>query len=247
MIRVLLVRHGETEWNAAGKMQGRTDIPLSEVGMAQARAAAPIIAAQQPRSAHVSTLVRTQQTLEGFGLDLEPTVWDELAEVGFGEWEGRIGADLRRDYAEEFAQARTGEFTPAGGETIAAVTERMRRAFFEIVRGAADIEASGSADLGAEVRTVLVVSHGSALRLLLVSLGLTSMQTWTPLTNASTTIVDIPLQEGPVSSTLPNAGLTDGLDSAAEAELIRGLTDNQIQKAALLRTINLSPELVLPH
>lgn len=246
MIRVLLVRHGQTPWNAAGRMQGRTDIPLSEAGEQQARIAGGLIRAQHPQQAHVSTLIRTQQTFEQFGLGFEPTAWDELCEIGFGEWEGEYGAQLVDKYPEEFAQMRAGTFRPAGAETNAEVTERMRRAFFEIVRATAQAEPTPSADLGFDVRTTVIVSHGTSLRLLLESLGLVDRRRWVPLTNCSTTIVEIPLVPGPVSSTLPRAGLDADTDSAAESRQIAALSDEQIQSSARLRLLNLSPELLHP-
>ncbi|WP_150460268.1 histidine phosphatase family protein [Nesterenkonia ebinurensis] len=246
MIRVLLVRHGETPWNAQGRMQGRTDIPLSEAGVQQARISGRLIRAQYPQQAHVSTLVRTQQTCEQFGLGFEPTVWDELCEIGFGEWEGEYGAQLVDRFPEKFTAMRAGRFLPAGAETNAEVTQRMRRAFFEIVRATAQIAATPSADLGFEVRTTVVVSHGTSLRLLLESLGLVDRRWWVPLTNCSTTIVEIPLVAGPVSSTLPRAGLDADTDEHEESRRIAALTDEQIQHSARLRLLNLSPELLNP-
>lgn len=246
MIRVLLVRHGETDWNAEGRMQGRTDIPLAEAGIRQSLITGALIRAQNPQQAHVSTLVRTQQTLEHFGLGFGPTVWDELCEIGFGEWEGMRGEELRSRFPEQFMQMRAGEFSPAGAETNDQVTERMRRAFFQIVRATSDIKATTSVDLGFEVRTTVVVSHGTSLRLLLTSLGLIDQRWWVPLTNAATTIVEVPLQPGPVSSTLPKGGLGDDLDSEAESRQIAQLTDERIQSHARLRLLNLSPELLNP-
>lgn len=246
MIRVLLVRHGETAWNAEGRMQGRTDIPLAGPGIEQSRITGGLIRAQNPRQAHVSTLVRTHQTLEQFGLNLVPTVWDELSEIGFGEWEGKRGEELRRQFPEEFSQLRSGGFTPAGAETLEHVTQRMRRAFFDIVRGAAAIEPTASADLGFSIRTSVVISHGTSLRLLLESLGLVDQRWWVPLTNAATSIVEVPLVRGPVSSTLPKGGLGDDIGDDAEAQRIAELTDEQIQSNARLRLLNLSPELLNP-
>ncbi|WP_152539288.1 histidine phosphatase family protein [Nesterenkonia sp. AN1] len=87
MIRILLVRHGETEWNKAHRLQGHSDIELSDSGALQARTTGAFIRAQQPSQAHVSSLVRTQQTFAEFGLDLTPRIWDELREQNLGEWE----------------------------------------------------------------------------------------------------------------------------------------------------------------
>lgn len=246
MIRIVLIRHGETPWNAEGRMQGRTDIPLSEVGAQQARIAGGLVRAQNPRQAHVSSLVRTQQTFEQFGLEVTPTVWDELCEIGFGEWEGEYGTELVRRFPQEFELMRAGKFQPRDAETNVEVTERMRRAFFDIVRATADIEPTPSADLGFSVRTTVIVSHGTSLRLLLESLGVVDRRWWVPLTNCSVTILEVPLVAGPVASTLPRAGLDAASDDAAEARRIAALTDEQIQTSARLRLLNLSPELLNP-
>ncbi|WP_022873544.1 histidine phosphatase family protein [Nesterenkonia alba] len=247
MIRVLLVRHGETQWNAEGRMQGRTDIPLSEAGLTQSTLAGGLIRGQNPTQGHVSTLQRTHQTFEAFELGFAPSIWDELCEMGFGEWEGRRGAELRDEQPELFTAMRSGQYTPPGGETNEEVTERMRRAFFAAVRATAETTPTPSVDLGFEVRTTVLVSHGSSLRLLLRSLGLVQPHWWVPLTNASTTFVDIRLHTGPVSSTLPKAGLGDDLSAEDEAQIIRILSDQQIQNSARLRLFNLSPELLNPE
>lgn len=246
MIRILLVRHGETEWNKAHRLQGHSDIPLADSGAVQARTTGAFIRAQQPSQAHVSSLVRTQQTFAQFGLDLTPRVWDELREQNLGEWEGAYAAEVRDTEPESFEGWRAGSYTPAEGETHQALQTRMTGAFADIVRATAETAPTASADLSFEVRTAVVVSHGAALRVLFEGLGLIDRRQFIPLTPASVTMIDIPLTKGPVSSSLPNSGLDDEHDDDAEARAIRGLTDAQIADHARLRLINLSPELLNP-
>lgn len=246
MIRVLLIRHGETEWNKAHRLQGHSDIPLADSGVKQARITGGFVRAQNPQVAHVSTLIRTQQTFAEFGLELTPRIWNELREQNLGRWEGGYAAQIRDSEPEAFEGWRAGTYTPEGGETHQQLLERMTRAFFDIVRGTAEVSPTPSADLSFDVRTAVVVSHGAALRVLLEGLGLIDRHQFIPLTPASATAIDIPLHTGPVSSSLPAGGLDDEYDDAAEARLIRGLSDEQIQQQCRLRIINLSPELLNP-
>lgn len=246
MIRVLLCRHGETEWNKEHRLQGRSDVPLAETGSRQASITGGFVRAQNPRQGHVSSLMRTQQTYEQFGLRLTPRVWDELMEQNLGEWEGAYAAEIRDREPDEFIGWRAGTYTPAGGETMQDLALRMVRAFAAIVRGAAEIDATPSPDLGFPVRTVVVVSHGAALRVLLEHLDLIDRSQSIPLTPASVTVVDVPLTTGPVSSTLPKGGLDDERAAVQESARIAELSDEEIISMSRLRVLNLSPELLNP-
>ncbi|MDS2173841.1 histidine phosphatase family protein [Nesterenkonia sp. CL21] len=246
MIRVLLCRHGETDWNRDHRLQGRSDISLASSGQRQGAITGGFVRAQNPLQGHVSSLVRTQQTFAQFELDLQPRVWDELMEQNLGEWEGAYAADIRDREAEEFAGWRAGTYTPAGGETHQQLAERMLSAFCEIVRDTAQIEPTASPDLSFEVRTAVAVSHGAALRVLLEHLGLIDRAQSIPLTPASVTVVDVPLTLGPVSSSLPKGGLDDGRSQDQESAQIAALTDEQIIAQSRLRVLNLSPELLNP-
>ncbi len=247
MIRILLVRHGETDWNKTHRLQGHSDISLAESGRLQARTTGAFVRAQNPAKAYVSSLVRTQQTFAEFGLELQPQIWDELREQSLGEWEGAFAAEIRDAEPENFEGWRAGSYTPAGGESHADLQARMTRAFSDIVRSTAEIAPTASADLSFEVRTAVVVSHGAALRVLFEGLGLLDRRQFIPLTPAAVTVLDIPLTSGSVSSSLPNAGLDEEHDDDAEARAIRELTDAQIADHARLRLINLSPELQNPE
>ena len=246
MIRVLLVRHGETEWNKDHRLQGHSDISLAESGRKQAATTGAFVRTQNPRQAHVSSLVRTQQTFEQFGLDLQPHIWDDLREQNLGEWEGAYAAEIRDGQPEEFQGWRAGTYTPAGGESYEALVSRMKGAFFDIVRATAEAEPTPSSDLSFDLRTTVAVSHGAALRVLFEGLGLIDRAQFIPLTPAAVTVIDIPLHHGPVSSSLPRGGLEDETGEEAERRRIAALTDAEIEDLCRLRLINLSPELLNP-
>jgi glucosyl-3-phosphoglycerate phosphatase len=246
MIRIVLVRHGETEWNKAHRLQGRSDIPLAESGVRQAQITGGFVRAQNPQQGYVSSLVRTHQTFAQFGLDLEPNMRPDLAEQDLGEWEGGYAAEIRNRFPDQFEGWRAGTFTPADGESYHELVSRMRGAFFDIVRRTADATPSASTDLSFDVRTAAAVSHGAALRVLFEGLKLIDRHQFIPLTPAAVSVIDIPLHRGPVSSSLPRGGLSDAEDHEAESALIRSLTDEQITDLCRLRLINLSPELLNP-
>lgn len=115
MKRLLLVRHGETEWNALRRLQGQTDIALSDHGRAQARALAPLVAAQAPDHARSSDLKRAAETagLLGYGASQLDA---GLREQSLGDWSGVEIADLLAATPELYKGWRAGSYTPPGGE-----------------------------------------------------------------------------------------------------------------------------------
>ena len=96
--RIVLVRHGETEFNAEGRLQGQTDIPLSAVGIAQAEAVGPVIAGMNPVAIVSSPLMRARVTAETIGrvAGVEVGVDERLKEVDVGQWAGQTVLDLHR-------------------------------------------------------------------------------------------------------------------------------------------------------
>ncbi len=98
---IYLVRHGETEWNAQGRFQGRLDSPLTPTGREQARRVGRLISAAIPPGApvrmHVSPLGRTRRTAEiiqWFGRYPEPVLEPRLREVTMGSWDGLTQVDI---------------------------------------------------------------------------------------------------------------------------------------------------------
>jgi probable phosphoglycerate mutase len=151
--RVLLVRHGQTEWSRTGRHTGRTDIALTDEGEAQARALQPWVAGLQPRRVLVSPLQRARRTAELAGLS-DLVVDDDLQEWDYGGYEGLTTPQIRERTDSTwtvFTQGVVPGDTP--GETLDEVAARGR-AVLERVRPEL------------EHGDVVVVGHGHALRVL---------------------------------------------------------------------------------
>ena len=159
-MRLILVRHGETELTATGRYSGRGDVPLSVRGTAQAKAAAARVAALAPKVAAVLTspLSRCTATArliaEAVG---EPPVIVEadLVECDFGQWEGRTFAEVRERWPLELERwLGSAAFAPPGGESFRTVAARVRGLVPRIRSGYPG-------------QTLVVVSHVSPIKLLL--------------------------------------------------------------------------------
>jgi probable phosphoglycerate mutase len=156
-LRLLLVRHGETAFTAQRRYSGRGDIPLTERGLAQARAVARRLAgANRPIDAVVtSPLERCVQTAEIVAGGAPIVVDDDLVECDFGEWEGLTFGDARARWPDEMGRwLASTAVAPPGGEALDGVAERVERA-------AARIRTSYPAGV------VVVVSHVSPIKLML--------------------------------------------------------------------------------
>jgi 2,3-bisphosphoglycerate-dependent phosphoglycerate mutase len=131
--RILLVRHGETDWNAAGRIQGHSDTPLNAAGRLQARRAAQRLAREPIRALYSSDLARAFETATIIGAPLGLTVVasPQLRERRYGEWEGLTAAEIQAHYPEQFAiwRARSTDFAPPQGETR---NEILTRALAEL-------------------------------------------------------------------------------------------------------------------
>ena len=171
-MRILLARHGETQWNVEGRHQGQTcDIPLSPAGRAQAEALGRRLRDQPIARAVTSPLLRARETAErALGdraglLTLDP----RLVEISHGTWEGRLASeiqaeqpDLRRAWRETPHQV-----TLPGGESFQDVTDRAWPALQDACQG-----------LGEE-DVLLVVTHDGVNRALLARiLGLDLSRVW---------------------------------------------------------------------
>jgi probable phosphoglycerate mutase len=150
MMRLLLVRHGQSEWNAGRVLQGQADVPLSALGREQAAALAVTVAALAPDRAVTSDLVRASATAAILGHpDARPE--PALREIDVGVWQGRAIPDLVAENPIDYAGWRAGTHRPEGGEDWATFAARVQRA----IRSEA---ASGGA------RTLLAVCHGGVIR-----------------------------------------------------------------------------------
>jgi glucosyl-3-phosphoglycerate phosphatase len=155
--RIVLWRHGRTEWNATGRFQGQTDISLDEVGREQADGAARRLASLQPERLVSSDLHRARDTMAALaaltGLEIDLDV--RLRETFAGDWQGLTGAEISSRYPEEYKSWRAGDplLRVGGGETRQEVAERMAAAVRDV--------AARLSDDGLAVLT----THGGAARL----------------------------------------------------------------------------------
>jgi broad specificity phosphatase PhoE len=125
--RLILVRHGETEWSASGRHTGWTDIPLTEAGIAQARELAERLAGERFAAVYSSPLSRALETCRIAGLADEATVTDDLREWDYGEYEGRTTDEIREGepgWTIWSADVREGESVEAVGERVDRVIDR---------------------------------------------------------------------------------------------------------------------------
>ena len=131
-MNLLIVRHGRTAHNAAGRLLGRADPPLDGLGERQAAALAAAIG---PVDRVVSSpLLRTRQTAAAFGIEV--AVDDRLVELDYGDWDGRPVGDVS---AAEWARWRSDlEFEPPRGESFAALGRRVREACASFAEHATD-------------------------------------------------------------------------------------------------------------
>jgi probable phosphoglycerate mutase len=164
------MRHGETDWNAEGRLQGQRDTPLNAVGYRQAAACGGILRdllerdGCDPRAFDyvASTLVRARKTMElvraALGLDAAGYRTDaRLAELAFGRWEGLTFAEIKHNPADvQWLATREHDrwgFRAPGGESYADLLVRVRQ-WHETVR-----------------RDTIVVAHGGVARALIVRFG----------------------------------------------------------------------------
>jgi probable phosphoglycerate mutase len=165
MLRTLFfARHGETDWNATGRFQGHTDIPLNEVGRAQARALAERLRGERIGAVVASDLLRARETGEivAAALGIAFAYVDaDLRERNMGAFEGLTRAEC----AARFPTAWTAWLAdprnpPVGGEGHDVLSGRVSAAAYRAIERFATADAS-----------VLAISHGGAMRALVIAVG----------------------------------------------------------------------------
>lgn len=134
--QLILLRHGETDWNAALRMQGHRDIPLNDTGLAQARAAAPSVAALLPERIVSSDLQRAKQTAAEVATlaELEVNTDKRLRETDLGLWEGLTRDEVIAGWPGEWELWRTSSahHAPPGGESRWQVAQRSAQVVNEL-------------------------------------------------------------------------------------------------------------------
>jgi broad specificity phosphatase PhoE len=176
---IYYIRHGETSWNAQGRLQGMQDVPLNELGRKQAVHAGEILAdllvrdgRNKAQLAFVSSpLGRARATMElvrgalklpvnGYALD------DRLREIAYGEWEGSTLAEMQAEDPELFARRQLQKWTvaPPGGESYISVQKRMQSWYDQLPEN------------------TVAVAHGGTARALMVVLGIETPESAADLT-----------------------------------------------------------------
>ncbi len=184
--RLILVRHGETNWNLEGRFQGQKDIPLNDNGQAQATAAGAFLSNFQIDKAFSSSMTRPKQTAEvilkshpGVALELQ----DGLVEIGHGLWEGKLESEIQSKWPTLLKDWQNHPETVEmpQGETIQTVWSRSVNTWGEIC-----------AQISAQ-ETALVVAHDAVNKTIICHLlGLTPADIWMiKQGNGAVSIVDI--------------------------------------------------------
>jgi len=150
---LILLRHGETDWNRNQRLQGHRDIPLNAVGHHQALDAAPSIVALRPSVMVSSDLARARETASAVSVltGIEPTVDVRLRETSMGLWEGLTRDEVVAGWPGEWERWRTtsAHAAPPGGESRWQVAKRANEVVEEL-------------DAGTATRA-LIVSHGGLI------------------------------------------------------------------------------------
>jgi len=159
-IRIVLWRHGQTDWNVENRFQGHSDIPLNKVGQYQASEAAKVLAALRPDRIISSDLIRAQETAGALAAltDITVEINPNLRETDGGLWEGKLASENRATHGELFANWYEGGDEPAGvtGERRSDVAKRA----------VAVIEKETTNFSG----TIVFVTHGGTVRSVLGSI-----------------------------------------------------------------------------
>jgi broad specificity phosphatase PhoE len=182
---IYYIRHGETAWNAAGRLQGAQDTALNDLGRSQAVQAGHILADLLARDGRdkselpyvASPLLRARKTMELMrgALELPPEQYatdDRLREIGYGKWEGFTLAEMEAADPVFFARRLADKWrvAPEGGETYEAVQRRMSEWY------------------GRVNTDTVVVAHGGTARALMVTLAFETPES----------AADLPIAQGAV-------------------------------------------------
>ncbi|MFN8378756.1 MAG: histidine phosphatase family protein [Anaerolineae bacterium] len=158
---VYLIRHGQTEWNAEGRWQGQLDVPLSSEGRSQARALAKHLAHSGIGAVYASDLMRAAETGRILAEAARAPLYldNRLRELNLGVFQGLTHAEIRERYAEDEQQMQAAymDHVVPRGESRRAMQRRMYDAWLEIVARM-------------DTQPVAIVSHGGAIRILLLRL-----------------------------------------------------------------------------
>jgi len=158
---IYMARHGETDWNAEGRWQGHTDVPLNDTGRLQARGLAAALLPLGVRAAASSDLSRARETAEivasALGVPMARTDAD-LRERSFGIFEGLTFAECAERYPDAWEAWQKERRAPGGAESQATLAERVMAAANRV-----------ALEVAADDAPALVVTHGGSLRALVAA------------------------------------------------------------------------------
>ncbi|MFZ5647045.1 MAG: alpha-ribazole phosphatase [Bacillota bacterium] len=183
--RIFLIRHGETVWNSEMKLQGHTDIPLSERGIEQAKTLAERLSSREISAVYCSDLQRAMETARHIagprGLDLISL--KSLREINFGQWEGHTFKEIKEKYGDLVKQwwSNPVNVSIPGGESLLGLVSRVVPA----VRGIVEKH---------DGEQVAVVCHGGPIRSLVSTVLDMDLNKYWKIRqdNAALNIIDFP-------------------------------------------------------
>jgi len=181
--RIVVWRHGQTDWNKINRFQGHSDIPLNEVGKLQITHAAQILAGMKPTQIISSDLGRALETAEALAklTGLSVSAHESLRETNGGLWEGKTGSQNRTEDFHNFIRWIDGDDNPAGttGERRSEVAARAVGEIFKALEGKTD-------------QLLVVATHGGTARCIfgeLLALPLSHWGVLGGLSNASWSVL----------------------------------------------------------
>jgi broad specificity phosphatase PhoE len=137
MTTLVLIRHGQTDWNVEGRWQGQADPPLNETGREQARRAAEYQGQLGFTALYSSDLQRAMETAQIISAEMRLPVIPEprLREINLGKWQGMLSADIQAQYPDEFRTWHESPLKahPPDGEDIPKLAVRVLEAINEMI------------------------------------------------------------------------------------------------------------------
>ena len=195
MGRLVLVRHGETDWNVERRVQGHSDTPLNEHGREQARKLSATLGLEAFDLVISSDLDRAKETARlSLPAGTAITEASDLRELNFGDWEGLTGPEIEANAPGSLGKTWRGWGEAPSGESLAAFAERIDRVVQRL-----------RAELGEG--TALVVAHGGTLRVVIcLAMGLPVDKAW-QFQLANTAVSELELfADGAILSRLNDTG-----------------------------------------
>lgn len=158
MLQLYIVRHGQTEWNKEGRLQGRQNSQLTSEGVLNAEKLGNRLRTIKFESVYVSPSGRAVQTLEAMNVSLDTPVHilDDLNEISFGDWEGKAEHEIERMDVFETFWSNPSQYDPQSnqGEELIAFTSRISKVIHQIIQSN-------------EHGKVLIVTHGMVIQAIL--------------------------------------------------------------------------------